>query len=140
MQYIGAESAWMHVNGIIMHTLSVVTAVAMTCLLLQRTQLRHLPLTAMLTCCMGWSMQTALGILQESTAERADLSSCQVRTHHQHSTALFAYDLNGVFSCTVRFVLSSVLQTYVGYQSGQLPLVPALPYMDVPAPHNLSCQ
>ena len=54
--------------------------IAMTCLLLQHTQLRHLHLTATLTCCTGSFMQTALGILQESMDERAVLSSCQVWT------------------------------------------------------------
>ena len=54
--------------------------IAMTCLLLQHTRLRHLHLTATLTCCTGSFMQTALGILQESMDERAVLSSCQVWT------------------------------------------------------------
>ena len=58
----------------------IMTADSNKCLLLQHTQLRLRRLTAMLTCCMEWSMQMALGILQESTDERVDPSSCQVWT------------------------------------------------------------
>ena len=91
------------INGIIMLFLSyiflllgcTVIAISTRRLLLQHTQLRLLPLTVTLTCCMEWSMQMALGILQESMDERVALSSCQV-----WMTTSFLPDTTNATDCT----------------------------------------
>lgn len=85
------------IRGIMLFLGCTLTATSSRWLLLQRTQLRRRPLTVTLTCCMEWSMQMAMGTLQESMVERADLDSYQVSiitsslTHISHCFYLLAF-------------------------------------------------
>lgn len=109
----GMHGFSLNINGIIMLFLGYIflllgcleIATSTRRLLSQHTQLRLRPLTVMLTCCMEWSMQMALGILQESMDERVDLSSCQVWT----ITSSLSQTTNSIASACMTFAHSDTV-------------------------------